>query len=177
MRIGIAGLGVSDTSALNDGSLISFTVEASPLCSGITVEDIRDTIMAWAGSMLHIDSVDSSNWNLIPFYTNRFSATATVTGNHSAGSIRSQIQSALASVSSRCGGNVTLENGTLLVSGDPGAPGGGSYSADAQTRCQQVGGKWENGVCKEPSTWTQYIPWIAGGLAVIVLAPALLQRR
>lgn len=63
---------------------------------------------------------------------------------------------------------------------DGSAPGGDFNSIPAQqARCAALGKEWDplNGYCHDAKTWMDYLPWIAGGVAALVLLPILVPRR
>lgn len=160
----LAGLGsVSDTTILQAGSNLQFTVAASSACSGVDAQDVRDTLNNWAGQMIRVNSVEGKFANWIPFYGNEFDVSVTSLGSHTAGSIRSQIRSALNALAQSCAGSVMLKGETISM-----APGG-----THDPGCQQ-GYVFRNNACVPqnsgmPWSTTLMILGLAGLAAVAIV--------
>lgn len=127
MRIALGGLGISDTDALQPGTIISFNITGTP-CSGIYEQDIRNGLNNWAGAMMNIVSVTTNASGYIPLHVN-VTVTATVTNTIPAGELRGQIIAALDALSqsyfaSTCAGGVSLTDNVLNVA--PGSTGTGA---------------------------------------------------
>lgn len=72
-------------------------------------------------------------------------------------------------------GNTT---GNTAQAGDPNAD--PATLANAQAACASSGGKWDSDldVCTPGlGSLMGYIPWIVGGLALVMIAPSILSRR
>jgi len=85
------------------------------------------------------------------------------------------------------GGYVTpspegVPNPMDIATGGGGEPSGevGFDVRSLQARCAEVDGEWDglNGVCRDKKkTLMDYIPWMVGGLALVLILPAVMPRR
>lgn len=122
----LAGLGaVNDATVLEPGVQVSFSVEASPACQGVTAQDVRDTLNNWNSQMLQLNRVESRAGNWMPFYTNFFDVQASVRKQIAAGLLRAQIIASLDAMTGCPTGGVSLSSNALNVTGvggthDPG---------------------------------------------------------